>query len=187
VEILKPFSREKQRAIRELHYDASAKILFQCRRRFWEEDDGIFGGGSFTDLPVRSVYYPDHGRETGRGILVASYTWAEDAQRWGSLSPADRISEALDDVAQFHPQVKDEFEIGTSKMWHEDEFACGAFALFEPGQNLQLYKSIISPEGRVYFAGEHCSLIHRWIQGSIESALRAASEINAAAGRGSAA
>jgi monoamine oxidase len=186
VEVIKPFSREKQRAIRELHYDASAKILFQCRRRFWEEDEGIFGGGTMTDLPVRSVYYPDHGRETGRGILVASYTWAEDAQRWGSLSHADRISTALEDVAQIHPQVNDEFEVGASKMWHEDEFACGAFALFEPGQNLQLYKHIIASEGRIHFAGEHCSLVHRWIQGSIESALRAAADINTAASRGNA-
>jgi monoamine oxidase len=184
VEVHKPFSREKQRAIRELHYDASAKILFQCRRRFWEEDDGIFGGGTMTDLPVRSIYYPDHGRETGRGILVASYTWAEDAQRWGSLSQADRISRALEDVAQIHPQVTEEFEVGASKMWHEDEFACGAFALFEPGQNLQLYKNIISTEGRIHFAGEHCSLVHRWIQGSIESALRAAKDINTAAAGG---
>jgi monoamine oxidase len=187
VEAHKAFSREKERAIRELHYDASAKILFQCRRRFWEEDDGIFGGGSFTDLPVRSVYYPDHGRETGRGILVASYTWAEDAQRWGSLSHADRVSEALEDVAEIHPQVNDEFEIGASKMWHEDEFACGAFALFEPGQNLLLHKHIISSEGRIHFAGEHCSLVHRWIQGSIESALRAASDINVATAGGGAA
>ena len=44
VEILKPFSRAKQRAIRRLHYDASGKIFFQVPRRFWEEDDGIFGG-----------------------------------------------------------------------------------------------------------------------------------------------
>jgi monoamine oxidase len=183
VEILKPFSREKQRAIRELHYDSSAKILFQCRRRFWEEDDGIFGGGTMTDLPVRSIYYPDHGRETGRGILVASYSWAEDAQRWGSLSHADRISQALEDVAQIHPQVSEEFEVGTSKMWHEDEFACGAFALFEPGQNLRLHQSIISPEGRVFFAGEHASLVHRWIQGSIESGLRCADDIHTAAAK----
>jgi monoamine oxidase len=44
VEVLKPFSRPKQRAIRQLHYDASAKIFFQTRRRFWEEDEGIYGG-----------------------------------------------------------------------------------------------------------------------------------------------
>ena len=85
VETLKPFSPAKQRAIRQLHYDASAKILFQCRRRFWEEDEGIHGGGTVTDLPIRALYYPDHGMETGRGVLLASYTWSEDAQRWGSL------------------------------------------------------------------------------------------------------
>src|SRR5205807_995268 len=64
------FSRAKQRAIRQLHYDASAKIWLQFRRRFWEEDEGIFGGGTATDLPIRVVYYPDHGRETGRGVVL---------------------------------------------------------------------------------------------------------------------
>lgn len=180
VEIIKPFSRGKQRAIRQLHYDASAKIFMQCRRRFWEEDDGIFGGGTFTDLPIRTMWYPEHGRETGRGVLLASYTWADDAQRWGSLTPADRISQALEDVAQIHPQVNDEFEVGGSKMWHDDEFACGAFALFEPEQITCLHEHIISSEGRIHFAGEHASLTHRWMQGSIESALRAVEKIHGA-------
>lgn len=178
VEALKPFSHAKQRAIRQLHYDASAKILFQCRRRFWEEDDGIFGGGSATDLPIRVTYYPDHGRETGRGVILASYTWSEDAQRWGSLSPADRIAQALENLAEMHPQIKDEFEVGASKMWHDDEFAGGAFALFDPGQQTLLYPHIIAPEGRIHFAGEHASLAHAWIQGAIESGLRAAQEIH---------
>ena len=178
VEVLKPFSSAKQRAIRQLHYDASAKILFQCRRRFWEEDDGIFGGGSVSDLPIRATYYPDHGRETGRGVMLASYTWSEDAQRWGSLSPSDRITEALEDVAQIHPQVAVEFEAGASHMWHDDEYAGGAFALFDPGQQTLLQPAIVAPEGRIYFAGEHTSLAHAWIQGAIESGLRAAWQIH---------
>ncbi len=177
-EVLKPFSRSKQRAIRQLHYDASAKIFFQVRRRFWEEDDGIFGGGSVTDLPIRNVYYPEHGRETGRGVLLASYTWSEDAHRWGSLSQEDRVTQALENVAQIHPQVLETFEFGTSKMWHHDEFAGGAFALFDPGQQTLLYEHIIAPEGRIHFAGEHASLTHAWIQGAIESGLRAASEVH---------
>jgi monoamine oxidase len=178
VDMVKPFSRPKQRAIRQLHYDASAKILMQCRRRFWEEDEGIFGGGTMTDLPIRTVYYPDHGRDTGRGILLASYTWSEDAQRWGSLSPEERIIQALENVACIHPQIREEFEVGTSKMWHDDEFAGGAFALFDPGQQSLLYEHIIAPEGRIDFAGEHTSLCHAWIQGAIESGLRAAYEVN---------
>lgn len=180
VEILKPFTRAKQRAIRQLHYDASAKILFQCRRRFWEEDDGIFGGGTITDLPIRNLYYPDHSRETGRGVILASYTWSQDAQRWGSLSPDDRIRRALEDVAQIHPQVLKEFEVGASWMWHDDEFAGGAFALFDPGQHKLLHEQIIAPEGRIHFAGEHASLYHAWIQGAIESGLRAAIAVHKA-------
>ncbi len=181
VEVLKPFSRAKQRAIRQLHYDASAKILFQCRRRFWEDDDGIFGGGTITDLPIRNLYYPDHGRETGRGVILASYTWSEDAQRWGSLSPEDRIKQSLENVAQIHPQVLKEFEVGTSWMWHDDEFAGGAFALFDPGQQTLLHEEIVKPEGRIYFAGEHASLYHAWIQGAIESGLQTAIAIHQSA------
>lgn len=178
IEVLKPFSTAKQRAIRQVHYDASTKVLLQTRRRFWEEDEGIFGAGTVTDLAIRNLYYPDHGKETGRGVLLASYTWAEDAQRWGSLAPEDRIEQAIEDVAKIHPQIVQEFEVGASKVWHDDEFAGGAFALFEPGQFTRLYNAICQNEGRFYFAGEHASVYHRWIQGAIESGLRVANEIN---------
>ncbi|HUF37308.1 MAG TPA: flavin monoamine oxidase family protein [Anaerolineales bacterium] len=180
VEVLKPFTRAKQRAIRQLKYDASAKIFLQCRRRFWEQDEDITGGGTTTDLAVRNLYYPEHGRETGRGVLLASYTWSEDAQRWGSLTEHDRLSQAIENVAQIHPQILEEFEVGASWMWHDDEFAGGAFALFDPGQQTQLHDHIIAPEGRIHFAGEHASLSHAWIQGAIESGLRSAREVHRA-------
>jgi monoamine oxidase len=179
IEISPAFSRSKQRAIRQLHYDASAKIFMQFRRRFWETDDGIFGGGTVTDLPIRGLFYPEHGRETGRGVLLASYTWSEDAQRWGPLSPDERLRQALDDVAEIHPAAPAEFECGASVMWHDDPCAGGAFALFDPGQQTLLHRDIIAPEGRIRFAGEHASLAHAWIQGAIESGLREAQAINA--------
>ena len=90
--------------------------------------------------------------------------------------------QALENVAVIHPQIKEEFEVGASKMWHDDPFAGGAFALFEPSQQSLLYQHIIAPEGRLHFAGEHASLCHAWIQGAIESGLRAALEINAIGG-----
>jgi monoamine oxidase len=174
VEVLKPFSRAKQRAIRQLHYDASAKIFFQTRRRFWEDDEGIYGGGTVTDLAIRNLYYTDYGKETGRGILLASYTWSEDAQRWGSLLPHERIEQAIENVAVIHPQIREEFEAGASHMWHDDPYAGGAFALFDPGQQTLLHDEIVKPEGRIHFAGEHASLYHAWIQGAFESGLSAA-------------
>jgi monoamine oxidase len=179
IEDLTPFSRGKQKAIRELHYDASTKIFIQCRRRFWEEDENIIGGGTVTDLAIRNLYYPEHGRETGRGVLLASYTWSDDAQRWASLPPRERLEQAIENIAQIHPQILQDYEGGASWSWHDDPHAGGAFAMFEPGQQTRLYADIIRPEGRIHFAGEHASLEHAWIQGAIESGLRAAFEVNA--------
>lgn len=66
-------------------------------------------------------------------------------------------------------------------MWHDDEYAGGAFALFDPGQHKLLREAIGQPEGWFHFAGEHTSLSHAWIQGAIESGLPAAYEVNEAA------
>ncbi len=174
-------SRGKYRAIRELNYNPSTKILLQVRTRFWEQQ-GIVGGVTVTDLPIRRIVYPSHPPEDGdpRGVLLASYTWGQDAARWGALTPDDRIERAIHDVAKIHPEIREQCEGGASYAWYDDPYAVGAFALFEPGQETALHPHIVRSEGRVHFAGEHCSLWHAWIQGAIESGLRAATAVQAA-------
>ncbi len=180
IEMLTPLSREKQKAIRQLNYHASTKVLFQVRSRFWEEEDGIFGGGTVTDLPVRRLNYPTPDPSTTRGVLLASYTWGQDALQWGAMDEETRLEEALDDVSRIHPRIRDEYEVGASHAWYGDRWARGAFALFAPEQQTQLQEAIVRPEGRIHFAGEHCSLYHAWIQGALESGIRAAREIHEA-------
>jgi monoamine oxidase len=180
VEVLTPFSHGKQRAIRQLNYAASTKILFQVRRRFWETEDGIEAGATVTDLPIRRINYPTPDPSTERGVLLASYTWSQDALQWGAMDEETRLEEALDDVARIHPQIRDEYEVGTSYAWYGDRWARGAFALFEAGQQTRLQDDIVRPEGRIHFAGEHCSLYHAWIQGALESGIEAAKAIHEA-------
>jgi monoamine oxidase len=180
VEVMTPFSREKQRAIRQLNYSASTKVLFQVSERIWETDDGIFGGATVTDLPIRRMNYPTPDPTTKRGILLASYTWDQDAARWGAMDEETRLEEALDDVAKIHPRIREVYEVGASHAWYDDRYANGAFALFEAGQQTQLQADIVRPEGRIHFAGEHCSLYHAWIQGALESGLSAAQAIHEA-------
>jgi monoamine oxidase len=180
IELGRPFSHAKMRAIRQLNYPASTKILFQVRNRFWEQEDGIVGGATVTDLPIRRMNYPGACADTTRGILLASYTWGQDALQWGAMDPETRLEEALDDVEKIHPRIRDEYEVGTSYAWYADRWARGAFALFTPEQQTDLQAAIVEPEGRVHFAGEHCSLYHAWIQGALESGIRAAQEIHTA-------
>jgi monoamine oxidase len=180
VEVLTPFSHAKQRAIRQLNYHASTKILFQVRERIWESEDGILGGATVTDLPIRRMNYPtpDPDPDVKRGVLLASYTWGQDALQWGAMDPETRQEEALDDVARIHPRIREVYEVGDSHAWYGDRWARGAFAMFAPAQQSQLHADIVKPEGRILFAGEHCSLYHAWIQGALESGIRAAREIH---------
>ncbi len=176
-----PLSRLKQKAIRELNYNASTKILFQVQHRFWEQEDAIIGGTTSTDLPIRRICYPSFSDPNNeRGMLLASYTWGQDALRWGAMPAATMIEQALEDVAQIHPSVTTEFEVGAVQDWYGDPYARGAFALFEPEQQTRLQAAIVQPEGRIHFAGEHTSLYHAWIQGALESGIRAAREIHEA-------
>ena len=179
VDVLKPFSPGKQMVLRQLYYVNAMKVFFQCRRRFWEEDDGLFGGSTITDLPIRQIQYPDHNRETKQGVLMGSYTYGEEANRWTSRSPEDRVTQTLKYVAMIHPQVTKESEKGVFKVWSEDKFSGGAFAVFEPGEEARLSAHIATPEGPIHFAGEHTSSKKRvWIEGAVESGLRAAQEVH---------
>ena len=96
------------------------------------------------------------------------------------MDDEDAIEQALEDVAQIHPSITKEFEVGAVQNWYDDPWARGAFALFEPEQQTRLQASIVGPEGRIHFAGEHTSLYHAWIQGALESGIRAAKEIHEA-------
>ncbi len=179
IEVLKPFSRPKQQAIRELRYHSSGKIFLQCRSRFWETEDGIKGGHSQTDLPIRSVYYPEHGAETGRGVLLASYTWGQDAERWSSLGENERIHRAVEYVHKIHPTIREQVEGGVSHMWHNDPHAGGAYAWYQPGQETLPAQAGAEPEGRIYFAGEHLATMRAWMQGALDTGLQAAHAIHA--------
>jgi monoamine oxidase len=178
VEVMPELSAGKRRAIRQLNYHASTKILFQVRERIWEAEDGIYGGATVTDLPIRRMNYPAPDASTSRGVLLASYTWGQDALQWGAMDEETRLEEALDDVSKIHPRIREVYEVGASHAWYGDRWARGAFALFAPGQQSALQADIVRPEGRILFAGEHCSLYHAWIQGALESGIRAARQIH---------
>ncbi|MDF2680528.1 MAG: putative L-amino acid oxidase [Brevibacillus sp.] len=173
------FSYQKWNAIRQLNYVSSTKIGIQFSHRFWEEN-GLYGGQSVTDLPIRLSYFPSHRfGETG-GVVLVSYTWEDDALPWINMSNEEQVMEALKIMADIHGDVVYKtFVTGVAHNWVLCPYAAGAFTMFKPLQETELSPYISTPEGRVHFAGEHASDYHGWIQGAIQSAIRVAYEINA--------
>ena len=173
------FSYYKRRAIRELNYIDATKIAIEFKSRFWERNNQL-GGRSITDLPIRFTHYPSQGIGTNEpGVVLASYTWADESLTWNGLSNEERIQYALKNLAEIYGnQVYSEFVTGTSFSWVDNPYSGGGFTAFEPGQEIELYPYIPIPAGRVHFAGEHTSLTHGWMQGAIESGIRVAYEVN---------
>jgi len=144
---------------------------------------GFFGGGSVTDNPNRFIYYPSHRVEGSEGgVVLASYTWADDAARWDSMNDGERYAYALRGLAALHGRRVEAFYTGMGKTqsWLRNRFAFGEAAVFMPWQLTQFHLDIPAPEGPIHFAGEHTSLKHAWVEGAIESAVRAALEVNEA-------
>jgi monoamine oxidase len=54
-------------------YSPSAKIGLQMKRRFWEEDDRIFGGHLYSNLPFGNFAYPSNGYFGEKGVLLGFY------------------------------------------------------------------------------------------------------------------
>jgi monoamine oxidase len=178
VEPYHSFSYYKRKAIRTLQYVPTTKIGLQFKSRFWEKE-GMYGGRTISDMPIVYNYYPSHGFDQPKGVVLASYTWGNDAIIWDSMSKEERIRQALKYLAIIHGNhIYREFETGVAYSWVQNPFSAGAFALFKPEQETELYPYLSSPEGRVHFAGEHTSLPHAWIQTAIESGIRVADEVN---------
>ncbi len=69
----KDLSPPVQSAIAAATYDGAGKIGLQFKRRFWEQDDEIYGGRSWTDQDVGQLIYPSHGFGGSKGVLVGYY------------------------------------------------------------------------------------------------------------------
>ena len=78
-------------AIAAINYSSAGKIGLQFARRFWEEDDGIFGGISRTNQEITQILYPSTGYLSRKGVLVGYYHTGAAAGPIGDLAPAERL------------------------------------------------------------------------------------------------
>jgi monoamine oxidase len=71
-------------------------------------------------------------------VMVASYTWGIDADRFDGLSDDDVIDQVLEDLSAVHDRdlefLKKNLREGIVKRWANDPNTLGAFAMFTPYQ-----------------------------------------------------
>jgi monoamine oxidase len=162
-------------AIDAVPYASAVKVGLQFKRRFWEEDEAIYGGISYTDLPIRQIAYPNSDfNRSGRGVLLGAYIFeGANAYEFTAMPPAERVASAVAFGAQLHPQYLAEFENGVAVAWHRVPFTLGCAGGWTEQAREQHYDNLCEIDGRIVLAGEHASYIPAWQEGAILSSLDA--------------
>jgi monoamine oxidase len=170
-------------AIDAVPYSASVKIGLQFKRRFWEEDEAIYGGISYTDLPIRQIAYPNTGfNRAGKGVLLGAYLFdGPNAYEFAAMPPAERVARAVEFGASLHRQYPAEFDNGVAVAWHRMPFTLGCAGDWTDTARAEHYDDLCRIDGRIVLAGEHASYIPAWQEGAILSSLDAITRLHARA------
>ena len=169
-------------AIAAVPYASAIKVGLQFKRRFWEEDEQIYGGITETDLPIQQIGYPSHGFfERGKGVLLGTYAWGAESFRFNAMSPEERVKAAVEYGSQIHPQYPQEFDNGIAVAWHRSPFSMGCFGIWSDSARETHYDNLCAIDGRIGLAGEHASYLPAWQEGAVTSALDAIGRLHARA------
>jgi len=85
-------------ALRRVTYASGAKTLLHSRTRPWEYVDGIYGGGSFTDLPIQQCWYPPDNARSVDSEFTMAFTGDDPGAAGGGYSraPAEWDAQSAD-------------------------------------------------------------------------------------------
>lgn len=177
LDVAPAFSAARRAAIAAIGATSLTRVLLQTRTRFWRAEG--LPASAVTDLPVKWVWEATATQSGVRGILDAHVVGA-DARRLATLPPSGRVGQVLAHLERVYPGAAAQVDATASVDWDAEPWARGAYAWFRPGQLTSSLRALTGPEGCIHLAGEHVSSASGWMQGAIESGLRAARDVLAA-------
>ena len=159
--------------------EATFKTGLQFKRRFWEEDDDIYGGISRTADSIMQIVYPSDHIHGKKGVVIGSYNFGAAAEEFGALTPAERTERALVQGEKVHPgQYRAEFENAFSVPWQKIPYSLGGWGAWPGDSREKYYARLNQPDGPFYFAGEHLTHLGGWMAGAFTSAQKVCGELH---------
>jgi monoamine oxidase len=193
-------SEPYKKVIDECAYAHAYKIAWESRR-FWEQDYNIYGGLEFVNTGCSPIWFPSAGMFSERGVLVSGYT-DEVNLPFSKLTLEEKLAESRRSIERLHPGHGKELEKPMYVCWGKIQYNEGSWIQsYGPGQRrspgVRLtpqtgqvqsalaartqtnpgYETLIEPDGRIIFAGDHVSHVVAWQEGAALSALRAVQQV----------
>lgn len=168
----------KQRMFDEMDWDHTVKVIVQTRTPAWLKQ-GVHGwpmaGG---DRPWERVI-DITGNETGGYGNVFFYLNGDNADTVLSHPVATRAQQVVDAFRADMPDLFDEVVTVQDFAWPEQPWIRASFG-GPPVNGGWMIAEWTRPEDRLYFAGDFTTMKSGWVEGAIESGLRAARQIDPA-------
>jgi monoamine oxidase len=168
---------EFMRAAARLPLGQAGKIGFQAER-FWETENNIYGGISWTTDLIDQIWYPSHDYLSRKGILTGGYIQAEKAVEFNRRSVAERLHIAKEQGERLHPGYSKYVEHGIAIAWERMEFQQCAWADEEHPDFQANAELLAKPQGRFLMAGDQITYWSGWQEGAILAAWHAVTAID---------
>ena len=171
--------RDYQAALAALRPGNFMKIGLQMKTRFWE-DEGIYGGVTFSRQPINAIWYPSHDIHSRKGIVLGAYTVFEKTDAWQQMTPAERIELAARCGDKIHKGYSSNIETGVSVPWGRMNHMMGCSVRWTDEQRAAYFDLLRQPAaGRHYMIGDQVSYHPTWQEGAFASAEYALRDLDA--------
>jgi len=164
---------DHRRVVQNAQYRSSFKIPWESQR-FWETEYNIYGGLSFLSQGPSPIWYPSASLMSDRGIVVSGYM-DEFSQGFDKLTMQEKFDASRGQIEKLHPGHGKDLEKPIFCGWHHIKWNEGSWI---GGISQQDYDTITSPDGAIYFAGDHTSHLVGWQEGAALSGRRAVQMIS---------
>lgn len=190
-----------KKVVDECSYSAAFKVAWESRR-FWEQDYNIYGGLQFCNVGLSPIWLPSAGMFSDRGVLVSGYGF-DTSPEFGALTFEQKLAESRKSIERLHPGHGKELEKPMYVNWGFVPFSEGAWIgsygklqdqeaddrpahakgpgtkeRWQREMTQEGYKTLLEPDGPIYFAGDHVSHIVGWQEGAALSGIRAVQHIS---------
>lgn len=175
-------SAELMQEVKAVNYSNSAKMGLQMKRRFWEEDEQIFGGHLYSNLPIGEFSYPSYDYFTRKGVLLGLYSNGPVGNLLDQPVAA-RVEHVLAHAGKVHPQIRAEFESAYAVWWRKVKYNEGGYA---SGRNPERRAKLSKVDNRIVI-GSAAVTPHSepdWQEGAISAGWQALEFIHERAMRG---
>lgn len=167
-------------AMKYIRRGVAYKAAFQAKERFWEKE-GIYGGISWTNQPIRQIWYPPHGIHKAKGVILAAYDYG-NGMPFTRMTQDERIEAHITQGEKVHSNYRSMVEKGITIAWHRMNHMLGCSARWNvvtPEEERIFTKLQNSVNGRYWCVGDQISKHTAWMESAMQTAHWALADLDA--------